>query len=133
MSDKKDKDAKPRKGKGMMVKALIALVLIGAGGGGVFGLVQAGMIGGGGAEAKEDNTPKLVRKGEEDPYAPVPEGGKEGEAAMDIAGEGGSKYRTAYYSFSEDFTSNLRNSDSLVQMSIAASTRRDGRVLLWLK
>jgi flagellar FliL protein len=38
-----------------------------------------------------------------------------------------------YFSFAEDFTSNLRDSDALVQTSIAASTRRDYRVMLWLK
>ena len=47
--------------------------------------------------------------------------------------EGGSEYRTAYYSFAEDFTSNLANSEALVQVSLAASTRRDGRVLMWMK
>lgn len=137
MSDDKTKDAKPKKkkGKGLLVKGLIGLVLIGAGGGGTFALVKSGMIGGGGEHAaKEDNKPKLVRKGEEDPYAPKAEG-KEGEGGggADVEGEGGSEYRTSYYNFTEDFTSNLRNSTALVQMSLACSTRRDGRVLLWLK
>jgi flagellar protein FliL len=136
-SDKTDKDpeAKPKKGKGMMMKLLLSLGLIGAGGGGVFGMVQAGMIGGGHGEAKkEDNHPKLIKKGEEDPFAPKAEGGKEGEAAgPEVEGEGGSQYRTAYYSFTEDFTSNLQNSQALVQISLAASTRRDGRVLMWMK
>ena len=84
MSDKPDKDteAKPKKGKGMMMKLLLGLGLIGAGGGGVFGMVQAGMLGGGhGPAKKEDNHPKLIKKGEEDPYAPKAEGGKEGEGA----------------------------------------------------
>ena len=133
MSDKKEKEAKPRKGKGMLVKALLGVVLIGAGGGGTFALVQSGMIGGGKDHAKEDNSPKLIRKGEEDPYAPKTEA-KEGEAAgADVDGEGGSEYRTSYYNFTDDFTSNLKNSSALVQISIACSTRRDGRVLMWLK
>lgn len=132
MSDKTDKAAKPKKGKGMMMKLLMGVGLIAVGGGGAFGLVQAGLIGGGGAHVKEDNSPKLVRKGEEDPYAPAGEGGKEG-AAVEVDGEGGSEYRTAYYSFADDFTSNLRDSEALVQMSVACSTRRDGRVLIWLK
>lgn len=131
----KDKDAKPKKGKGMMMKVLLSLGLVGAGGGGVFGLVQSGMIGGHGETKKEDNHPRLIKKGEEDPYAPKAEGGKEGEgeAGHDVDGEGGSLYRTAYYSFSDEFTSNLQNSQALVQVSLAASTRRDGRVLLWMK
>jgi flagellar protein FliL len=138
MSDKPDKDAeaKPKKGKGMMMKVLLGLGLIGAGGGGVFGMVQAGMLGGShGPAKKEDNHPKLIKKGEEDPYAPKAEAGKEGEGAggPEVEGEGGSLYRTAYYNFTEDFTSNLANSPGLVQVSLAASTRRDGRVLLWMK
>ncbi len=134
--DKSDTEAKPRKkGKGLMVKLLLTLGLIGAGGGGVFGMVQAGIIGGGHGEAKkkEDNHPRLIRKGEEDPYAPKAEGGKEGEAAPEVEGEGGSLYRTAYYNFADEFTSNLHLSQALVQVSLAASTRRDGRVLMWMK
>lgn len=127
-------DAKPKKGKGMVMKLVGAIALLGVGGGGAFGLVQAGVLGGGGGKHEpEDNNPKLIRKGEEDPYAPKTEG-KEGEGAgVEVEGEGGSKYRTAYYSFTDDFTSNLKNSDGLVQFSAAASTRRDGRVLMWMK
>ncbi|PKP89481.1 MAG: flagellar basal body-associated protein FliL, partial [Alphaproteobacteria bacterium HGW-Alphaproteobacteria-15] len=47
--------------------------------------------------------------------------------------EGGSKYRTAYYSFEESFTSNLADSPGLVQVELAVSTRRDGRVLQWVR
>ena len=136
-SDKsdKDRDAKPKKGKGMVMKLLLGLGLVGAGGGGVFGMVQSGMIGGHGEAKKEDNHPKLIKKGDTDPYAPKAEAGKEGEGGglSDVEGEGGSEYRTAYYSFAEDFTSNLSNSQGLVQVSLAASTRRDGRVLMWMK
>ena len=138
MSSKKPDDgaaAKPNKGKGLIVKLALALGLVGGGGGGAFALMQADAIGGGkDAHKKEDNSPKLILKGEEDPFAPASgEGGKEGEAGPEVEGDGGSKYRTAYYSFSEEFTSNLSNSDGLIQVSLAASTRRDGRVLLWLK
>lgn len=133
MSDKKDKVAKPKKGKGMLVKAVGGIALLAAGGGGTFALVQSGVIGGSKEQAKkEDNTPKLVRKGEEDPYAPKTEG-KEGEGPAEVDGEGGSEYKTSYFTFSEEFTSNLRDSDALVQIAIACSTRRDGRVLMWLK
>ena len=131
-SDKPETEAKPKKGGGMMMKVLAGVALIGAGGGGVFGLLQAGVIGGGEAHAKKDNNPKLIRKGEEDPYAPKAEGDKEG-AVADVDGDGGSEYRTSYYSFADDFTSNLKNSDALVQVSLAASTHRDGRVLMWSK
>lgn len=132
MSSKPEKPAKAKKGKGILVGAVAGVVLVAAGGGATFALVQSGMIGGGHAEPKEDNTPKLVRKGEEDPFAPKTEA-KEGEGVAEVEGDGGSEYRTSYFSFTEDFTSNLKNSSALVQISLACSTRRDGRVLMWLK
>ncbi|HEX4846951.1 MAG TPA: flagellar basal body-associated FliL family protein [Novosphingobium sp.] len=134
MSDSNEAEAKPRKkkGKGFLIKGLVGLILIAAGGGGTFALVQAGMLGDHAEEKKEADHPKLVKKGEEDPYAPKTEA-KEGEGLPEVEGEGGSEYRTSYYNFTEDFTSNLRNSSALVQISLACSTRRDGRVLMWLK
>ena len=101
-------EAKPAKKKGGMVKKLILpIVLLGAGAGGVYGAMLAGVIGGLGEEKKEDNKPKLIKKGEEDPYAVKKEGEKEGEGggAAEVDGDGGSEFRTSYYTFSEDFTS----------------------------
>jgi flagellar protein FliL len=138
MSDKNEKEAKPakKKGGGLLLKLGAVGALLAAGGGGAYGLVAAGIIGGGGHSAeKEDKNPKLIVKGEKDPFEPAAtEGhGEEGGGGHDTDGEGGSKYRTAYFSFTEDFTSNLKESSALVQMSIACSTRRDYRVILWLK
>lgn len=137
MSDKSDKDAKPKKNKGggMILKVGMALGLLAIGGGGAFGLVASGVIGGGAhAEVKEDKNPKLIRKGDVDPYAPVAkEGEGEGGEGADMDGEGGSEYRTLYYNFPEDFTSNLKDSEGLLQVNIAASTRRDFRVIAWMK
>lgn len=127
----KDKPEGKKKGKGLIVKAAMGLLLLGAGGGSVFALQQSGVIGGGKVVA-EDNSPKLILKGQPDPYAPAPAKGEEGGVA-EVEGDGGSKYRTAYYSFSDDFTSNLQGSAGLVQVSLAASTHYDGRVLMWLK
>jgi len=135
MSDKKEKEAKPKKkGGGMMMKIGAAGALLAVGGGGAYGLVAAGIVGGGGhASEKEDKNPKLIKKGEEDPFAPAKkEGGEEGGGGEEVDGEGGSEYRAAYFSFTEDFTSNLKDSDMLVQVSIACSTHRDYRVILWL-
>lgn len=132
MTDKTETAAPPKKGKGLVVKLLVGLGLVGAGGGGAFALVQSGMLDQVKGGAKDDNQPRLVRKGEDDPYAPASEG-KGGEAAADVDGEGGSEYRTSYYNFTEDFTSNLKNSAALIQVSVACSTRRDGRVLMWLR
>lgn len=138
MSDKPAKEGKDAKGKGggsKMMIIIVALGMLAVGGGGVFALVATGVIGGSHEEAKKPAGPQLIRKGEEDPYAPkAKEGEGEGEGAggLEVEGEGGDEYRTAYYTFTEEFTSNLKNSDALVQTSIACSTRRDGRVLLWL-
>jgi flagellar FliL protein len=131
-SDKPETEAPPKKkGKGMLVKLLMGIGLIGGGAGGAYGMMAAGMVGGGEHE-KEDNSPKLVKKGDTDPYAPKSED-KENEGLAEVHGEGGSKYQTSYFSFSDEFTSNLRNSEALIQVSLACSTRRDGRVLMWVK
>ena len=130
MSDKSGKEGKSKKANGKLGLILGAVGLLGVGGGGMFGLVQAGVIGGGHQE-KEDNAPKLIRKGEADPYAPASDEKEKGP--VEVEGEGGDEYRTAYFTFGEEFTSNLRASDALVQLSLACSTRRDGRVLMWLK
>ena len=130
-SDKPETDAKAKKGGGVMVKALAGVALLGAGGGGAYAMMASGLIGGG-KHVEEDNSPKLIRKGQEDPYAPKTED-KDAAGVAEIHGEGGSKYRTSYYSFADDFIANLKDSDSLIQVSLAASTRRDGRVLMWTK
>lgn len=129
---KSDNEAGPKKGRSLIVGLLAGVGLLAAGGGGAFGLVQAGVLPLPGA-AKQDNRPRLVRKGENDPYAPAPELGKAGAEEPDIQGDGGSAYRTSYFSFGEEFTSNLKQSDALVQIGLAASTRHDGRVLIWLR
>jgi flagellar FliL protein len=133
MSEDAKQETMPKRGKGRLIKAIVALLLVGGGGAGTFALVQSGMLGGEEHAKQEDKSPKLVKKGEEDPYAPKVEG-KEGEASgLEVEGDGGSEYRTTYFSFTEDFTSNLKNSSALVQINLACSTRRDGRVLQWLK
>jgi flagellar protein FliL len=129
-SETPEKESKPKKRGGIVMKAVMAVGLLALGGGGAFGMMAAGVIGGGQAE-KEDNKPKLVRKGEVDPYAPKTDGKDAG--VPEVAGEGGSEYRTAYYSFTDEFTSNLKDSGALLQVALACSTRRDGRVLMWIK
>lgn len=133
MSDKPDKDAKPRKKRkgGVMMLVIVAVAMLAVGGGVVFGLFAAGILGGPIKVIKEDNNPKLIRKGEKDPYAPVAAEGDGG--GKDVDGDGGSEYRTLYFTFTEDFTANLKESDRLIQIALAASTRRDYRVVLWLK
>lgn len=121
-----------KSGKGGMIKIILgAVLLLGVGAGAAYGAFAMGLIGGGGGE-KEPDQPKLVLKTDADPY-PLPGAEKEKDAAAPVYGEGGSKYRTAYYSFAESFTSNLADSPGLVQVELAVSTRRDGRVLQWVK
>ncbi len=121
-----------KSGKGGAIKLVLgAVVLLGLGAGGAYGAFAMGLIPG--MESKhEPDEPKLVLKSDEDPY-PFAGASKEKDAAAPVYGEGGSKYRTAYYSFAEGFTSNLADSPGLVQVELAVSTRRDGRVLQWVK
>jgi len=130
--DAETTDDAPKKKKGGFFKMLmIGVVLLGAGGGGTYAAFATGMIGGGEHEEKEDKGPEYVLKGEEDPYAVKGEHDKEG-GGKSVHGSGGSKYRTAYYEFHEEFTSNLADGASLIQVSLAASTHKDGRVLMWM-
>ena len=130
-NDAETPDETPKKKKGGLMKLLlVALVLIGAGGGGTYAAFATGMIGGEHVE-EEDKGPQYVLKGEEDPYAVKGEH-DEKEGGKAVHGTGGSKYRTAYYEFQEEFTSNLAGGANLIQVSLAASTHKDGRVLMWL-
>ncbi|RIV85792.1 flagellar basal body-associated FliL family protein [Aurantiacibacter zhengii] len=119
-------ESKPK--SGMMKMVLGAMILLGLGAGGAYGAFAAGLVGPSGGGDHGPDVPQLVSKGAEDPFAPV-----EDEAVAMVHGEGGSEYRTAYYSFEEGFTSNLKDSPGLVQLSLAASTRHDGRVIQWLQ
>ena len=58
---KKETGDKPKKGKGLMLKLLAGVVLVGAGGGGAYALLASGLVGT--AHATVDNRPHLVRKG----------------------------------------------------------------------
>lgn len=129
-SEPADAPAPAKKKGGFLKMALFAIVLLGAGGGGTYGAFASGMIGSHGEE-EEDLKPKLVFKGDEDPYAPAAEGKADAKTEV-VHGTGGSKYRTAYYDFTDEFTSNLAGGTALVQLSLAASTHYDGRVLMWL-
>lgn len=135
--DKPDKDGEDtgksaKSGKGGMMKIIIgAVLLLGIGAGGAYGAFAMGLFGADAAHQEPDE-PKLVLKGEADPYPDASaDAAKDGGAP--VYGDGGSKYRTVYYSFAESFTSNLADSPGLVQVELAVSTRRDGRVLQWVR
>lgn len=129
--DKADGTADEAKPKGGMMKMIIiAVLMLAVGAGGAYGAFAAGLLGGG--EDSGPDMPKLVRKGDADPFEAA--GGKKNkDAGEPVYGEGGSEYRTAYYSFDESFTSNLSNSPGLIQVDLAVSTQHDGRVLQWVK
>ncbi len=146
--------AKGGKGKKMILIAAIALVMSGAGIAG--GLYAAGAFGSAEEEApKEDpNQPRLVLKGE-DPVAIAEqfggsaeggEGGGEGGGAAHAVEPGKSiklpkggvdlpkpkdisKYQATYFQMPAPYTANLIDTDSLVQIAVAASTYYDGRVV----
>lgn len=128
--DKTTADVTPKKKGGLIKAALFSLVLLGAGGGGTYAAFASGMIGKT-AETAEDLKPKLVLKGTEDPF-PYAVDGADNDKVELVHGSGGSKYRTAYFNFDDEFTSNLAGGTALIQISVAASTHHDGRVLMWL-
>ncbi|WP_298307574.1 flagellar basal body-associated protein FliL [uncultured Erythrobacter sp.] len=128
MSDAKAEEGDDAKKGGGGMKMVIGIVVaLGVGAGGAYGAFAAGLIGDSGESGP--NHPELVRKGESDPY-PMPGGDAEDGAV--VYGEGGNEFRTAYYTFEDSFTSNLADSAGLIQVELAASTQRDGRVLQWV-
>jgi len=128
MSDAKAEDEEGGKKGGGAMKMIIGIVVaLAVGAGGAYGAFAAGLLGESGESGP--NHPELVRKGDAEPY-PLPGGEKE-EGAI-VHGEGGNEFRTAYYTFEESFTSNLADSPGLIQVELAASTQRDGRVLQWV-
>ncbi|AWW73565.1 flagellar basal body-associated protein FliL [Erythrobacter sp. KY5] len=119
-----------KKSRGGLVKvALGAVFLLVAGAGGAYAAVASGAFGDSGPSGPD--LPEFVLKGESDPYA-LPTSGKDDEVSI-VYGDGGSEYRTAYYSFDDSFTANLADSPALIQVELAVSTRRDGRVLQWVQ
>lgn len=128
MSDAKAEEGDDAKKGGGAMKMIIGIVVaLGVGAGGAYGAFAAGLIGESGESGP--NHPELVRKGDSDPY---PGPGGESEDGPVVYGEGGSEFRTAYYTFEDSFTSNLADSAGLIQVELAASTQRDGRVLQWI-
>jgi flagellar FliL protein len=114
---------------GILKPTMAAIAILCIGGGGTYAAFATGLVAAGASD--EDDTPRLVRKGDVDPYAPAPAKGAK-DAPSITYGDGGSEYRVAYFTFEESFISNLSGSDALIQLDLAASTRRDGRVLQWL-
>lgn len=131
MAKAKANDEQPAKSGGKMKLVMIAVAMLAVGAGGAYGAFAMGLLGGH-VDAGPD-LPRPVAKGGEDPYAPPADTKGKDAGVEPVYGEGGSEYRRLYYSFEEGFTSNLKDSTGLVQLTLAVSTTYDGRVLQWLK
>lgn len=151
-------DAAPpakKSGRGRMMLLVAPVVLVMAGAGIAGGLYAAGAFGGATEEASEDDAakPRLVLKGE-DPVAIAEKfggGGEHGEGGESSAPEGGhgakapkggvdlpspkdaSRYQATYFQMPAPYTSNLADTDSLVQISLAISSYYDNRVIEGVK
>jgi flagellar FliL protein len=137
---------KKKGGKGKMIIILLVVLLMG-GAGIAGGLYAAGAFGSDSEAAtptEDPNRPQLVKKGEE-VKAAGGEGGEKGEAPAPEHGgkpfklpKGGvdlprpkdpSLYQATYFQMPAPYTSNLADTDSLVQIALAVSTYYDARVL----
>ena len=101
----------------LFTTALIALL---GGGGAAGGFYAAGMIGGDHEEPEDPNKPKIIMK---DGTAV-----SEKEASHTPQKGASSAFKVTYHQIEQPFTSNLSNSDSFAQLSLAVSTYYDERV-----
>jgi len=139
-------------GRGVMMMLVILVLVIMGGAGIAGGLYAAGAFGSAGEESlKEDPAkPQLVLKGE-DPVAIAEKfggssgDGEEGGKAHAVAPgktfklpkngvdlprpRDASKYQATYFQMPAPYTSNLADTDSLVQIALAVSTYYDARVI----
>jgi flagellar protein FliL len=129
-----DPEAKPKKGKKMLILAAGAVILIGGGAGA--GVYLAGGITG--KDAQEDShRPKLVERSDE-PDPPVDEGAdakpalKEGTVAVrdDRVPVDPKKYEVTYVGLEQSFTANLADGAGFVQLGLSLATYYDGKVVL---
>lgn len=123
MSDAKTKDEKPKgkkKGKLKTIILIVVLVLVLGGGGAAGGFFAAGMLGGEQEEPEDPNKPKIILK---DGTAV-----SDKEASSSVPKESSSDFKVTYHQIEQPFTSNLSNSDSFAQLSLAVSTHYDERV-----
>ncbi|MEZ5656697.1 MAG: flagellar basal body-associated FliL family protein [Sphingobium sp.] len=138
----------PKKGGKLVKILLVAVVVLIMGAAGITGgLYAAGAFGSHEEEEVVDedtNKPRLVLKGE-DPVAIAEQfaGGEDGHGDSAPAGhmkvpikgvdlpapKDISKYQATYFQMPAPYTSNLADTDSLVQIALAVSTYYDGRVI----
>ncbi len=123
MSETKSEDEIPKAKKKGKLKAMLfgtALIVLLGGGGAAGGFYAAGMVGGDQEEAEDPNKPKIILK---DGTAV-----SEKEAKHAAPNATSSAYKVTYHQIEQPFTSNLSDSDSFAQLSLAVSTFYDERV-----
>ncbi|MEM8918311.1 MAG: flagellar basal body-associated FliL family protein [Pseudomonadota bacterium] len=118
-------EGKPKGGKMKKLIMLLLVVLVVGGGGAAGGWFAAGAMGGDDGKEKVDpDRPKLVLKdGSTVDDVPSADEKSAKKAAPTSA------YKVSYHQIEQPFTSNLRNSNSFAQVSLAISTYYDERVV----
>ncbi|GAB5480905.1 flagellar basal body-associated protein FliL [Sphingorhabdus sp. EL138] len=122
MSDTNPEEEKPKKKKGKMKGIIIGLAAVAVlgGGGAAGGFYVAGTMNSEGGEPEDPNKPKIILK---DGTAV-----SEREAKTAISEPNDSNFKITYHQIEQPFTSNLSNSESFAQLSLAISTYYDERV-----
>jgi flagellar FliL protein len=143
MSDAPADGAKKNGGKKKKMIMLIGGIALLAGGGAAGGFFVAGGMSHKESRSEDPNRPQLVLKGENPEEiaaqwtAKAHEQGEDHEAGDDDHGKGvdlprpksPTRYQATYFQIPAPFTSNMADSDSYAQISIAVSTYYDGRVV----
>ncbi|OAO01825.1 hypothetical protein A8B75_13810 [Sphingomonadales bacterium EhC05] len=123
MSNSETADDKPTKKKKGKLKGLlvgVALIVLLGGGGAAGGFYVAGMVGTEKQEPEDPDKPKIILK---DGTAV-----SEKDAEHAAPKQSDSNFKVTYHQIEQPFTSNLSNSDSFAQLSLAVSTYYDERV-----
>ncbi|ARS27718.1 flagellar basal body-associated FliL family protein [Sphingomonas sp. KC8] len=123
--DNKQTPKKKGKLKTILLIAVGGIALIGGGVGAGLYAAGAGLAGGHKAEPEDPTKPKLVPK--EGASASGHAADKKERPIEDAIDPG--KYKATYYDLAQNFTSNLRDSDGFMQVSVGVSTYYDQRVL----
>lgn len=109
-----------KKGKLKTIFLATGLIVLLGGGGAAGGFYTAGMMGVGHEEPEDPDKPKIILK---DGTAV-----SEKEAGHSATKSSSSAFNVTYHQIEQPFTSNLSNSDSFAQLSLAVSTIYDERV-----
>lgn len=147
MSDEAAAGAPKKKAKTKTLIVILGAVALLGGGGAAAGFYAAGSGAKTAAKAEDPNMPHFVLKGEKAEDVAKKYGGEEGHG--EEGGEGGhaaphkaidlprpanpAAYQATYYQIPSPFTSNMADSDAFAQISIAASTYYDQRVITALQ